>query len=70
VSQFGEAAARLCGAASMLLGWRPKEFWDATPAELASALSATSGDQQPPDQATIEELRQRFPDTRQQEVFS
>lgn len=37
---FGEAAARWCGLAARLLGWRPAEFWSATPAELAMALSA------------------------------
>jgi hypothetical protein len=43
-----------------LLGWRPDEFWSATPAELATALKAP--DCEPPDQATIAELRARFPD--------
>ena len=59
---FGEAAARLSGAASLLLGWRPEEFWNATPAELATVLN--SFDEQPdaPDAKTIEALRQRFPD--------
>lgn len=59
---FGDAAARLCGAAAMLLGWRPGEFWDATPAELAIALSLTGEAVDAPDLATIEELRRRFPD--------
>ena len=36
---FGAAALRLAGAASRLLGWRPAEFWTATPAELATALA-------------------------------
>jgi uncharacterized phage protein (TIGR02216 family) len=58
---FGEAAARLCGVASLLVGWRPDEFWDATPAELALAMTAgTSADA--PDSKTIEALRLRFPD--------
>jgi hypothetical protein len=57
---FGDCAERLCGAASLLLGWRPDEFWSATPAELATALKAP--DCEAPDQATIEELRARFPD--------
>lgn len=35
---FAETATR-CGAlAAQLLGWRPAEFWSATPAELAMAL--------------------------------
>lgn len=36
---FGPAALRLSGLAARLLGWRPREFWAATPAELAAALA-------------------------------
>lgn len=35
---FAEAAGRLMGVAALLLGWRPAEFWAATPAELATIL--------------------------------
>jgi len=59
---FGEAAARLCSAASVLLGWRPDEFWGATPAELALALQAPTPTGEPVDVATIDDLRRRFPD--------
>ena len=59
---FGEAAARLCNAASLLLGWRPDEFWSATPAELALALQPPSAAPDSPDAATIGALRRRFPD--------
>jgi hypothetical protein len=55
---FGEAAAKLSSAAAMLLGWRPDEFWNATPVELAIALIE-------PDSVegmTLEELKRRFPD--------
>jgi hypothetical protein len=61
MERFGEAAARLCNAAAVILAWRPREFWDATPAELAVALQmpdTTDG----PDPATISALKQRFPD--------
>ena len=59
--RFGEAAARLSSAASLLLGWKPDEFWDATPAELALALTfADTADA--PDAMTIEALQRRFPD--------
>jgi hypothetical protein len=58
--RFGANAARLCGAACVLLGWRPGEFWDATPVELALALQVPAADA--PDAVTIEELRRRFPD--------
>lgn len=35
---FGDAALRLAGLAAQALGWRPAEFWAATPAELVTAL--------------------------------
>ncbi|MDQ3139478.1 MAG: phage tail assembly chaperone [Pseudomonadota bacterium] len=51
----------MCGRAA-LLGWRPGEFWDATPAELALMLQPNAGHDAPPDGATIEALRRLFPD--------
>ena len=62
IANFGEAAARLCGAAAMLLGWRPKEFWEATPAELAAILALNGGAEVSLDRAEIEKLKRRFPD--------
>jgi hypothetical protein len=59
--RFGEAATRLSGATATLLGWRPSEFWAATPAELAAVLECQSVSEGP-DCALIEELRRRFPD--------
>jgi uncharacterized phage protein (TIGR02216 family) len=59
---FGEAAVRLCGAAAQVLGWRPGEFWEATPAELAAVLGRFAPCADVPDTAMIEELRRRFPD--------
>lgn len=35
---FGPGAQRLAGLAARALGWRPDEFWQATPAELAAIL--------------------------------
>ena len=64
MSGFGEAAARLSGAAAALLGWRPDEFWNATPAELALALDPPGGEAaEAPDRDTIEDLKRRFPDS-------
>jgi hypothetical protein len=36
---FGPGALRLAGLAARVLGWRPDDFWAATPAELVSILS-------------------------------
>jgi hypothetical protein len=36
---FADAATRWCPLAARLLGWRPAEFWSATPAELRMALT-------------------------------
>ncbi|EQB33302.1 phage tail assembly chaperone [Sphingobium ummariense] len=44
---FSERAARLAGIAGWLLGWRPDEFWRATPAELAAVLAAARGEEAP-----------------------
>jgi hypothetical protein len=59
---FGEAAALLSKSASLLLGWRPDEFWNATPAELALALPAHDAATGGPDTEVIEGLKARFPD--------
>jgi uncharacterized phage protein (TIGR02216 family) len=37
--RFAPAAGRLAGLAGRLLGWRPDDFWRATPAELAAILA-------------------------------
>lgn len=61
--RFGEAAARLAGLAGALLGWRPDDFWRATPAELASVLTSLSGaGAVPPEPVDIAALKERFPD--------
>lgn len=59
---FGEAAARLCHFAATLLGWRPNDFWEATPSELAACLNLRGEDAGWVTSDTIEELRRRFPD--------
>ncbi len=63
MARFAEAAARLAGVAAVLLGWRPDEFWRATPEELAGVLAALAGDEAAPvDGAALERLRAMFPD--------
>lgn len=36
--RFGPGALRLCAIAARALGWRPTDFWQATPAELMAIL--------------------------------
>ena len=62
---FSEGAARLAGVAGALLGWRPDEFWQATPVELAAVFSAMAGEGDavgPPDAGDLARLMERFPD--------
>ncbi len=65
MSEFGHRARRLSGAAAMLLGWRPGEFWEATPVELSAALGP-AGDAGAPDAEWMAELMRRFPDEKDQ----
>lgn len=60
---FSESAGRLAGMAAALLGWRPEEFWRATPAELAGVLAAlTGGHAAPMTRDELARLKERFPD--------
>ena len=36
---FAETARELAGQTALLFGWRPPEFWAATPAELAAIFA-------------------------------
>lgn len=38
--RFADQAGRLAGQVALLLGWRPAEFWQATPAELGAIFAA------------------------------
>jgi uncharacterized phage protein (TIGR02216 family) len=65
VERFSEGAARLAGLAGALLGWRPDEFWQATPAELAAVLGALSGPgpgQPSMSRDDLERLMESYPD--------
>ncbi|HEX8655587.1 MAG TPA: phage tail assembly chaperone [Allosphingosinicella sp.] len=61
---FSDCARRLAGIAGVLLGWRPDEFWRATPAELAAVLKALTGHDggEPASRADLERLERMFPD--------
>lgn len=56
---FSASAARLAGLATRVLGWRPGEFWDATPAELALSLGAQDRADAPPSRAEMMQLIER-----------
>jgi uncharacterized phage protein (TIGR02216 family) len=63
VERFSEAAERLAGLAGVLLGWRPDEFWSATPAELAAVLSAmVPASEGAASEADLKRLMEMFPD--------
>lgn len=59
---FSDAAMRCWSVAAALLGWRPGEFWSATPVELAASLAPPSEAGEPMPSELLSELRQRFPD--------
>jgi hypothetical protein len=56
---FAEGAERLAGLIPRLLGWRPGDFWDATPAELAAILSDAEPGAQPLSRAEFDRLLER-----------
>ncbi len=61
--RFGESAARLAGLAGALLGWRPEEFWRATPAELGAVLGAMAGATETgASRVDLDKLMEKFPD--------
>lgn len=51
-ARFAASATRLAHLAAQVLGWRPGEFWEATPAELALSLGAGEAEA-PPSRAEI-----------------
>jgi len=59
---FGRRAVEHFSAAALLLGWGPREFWGATPAELWAALKPFSRAGEAPERGEIERLRAQFPD--------
>lgn len=58
---FSTSAARLAALAARVLGWRPHEFWGATPAELALSLGSEEAAeaQAPPSRADLMALIER-----------
>lgn len=65
MDRFSDGAARLAGLAGALLGWRPDEFWSATPAELGAVLEALAGPEPAAaSRSDLARLMERFPDGR------
>ena len=61
--RFAEAAARLAGLAGALIGWRPGEFWSATPAELAAILGVLAPEEERATADDLQRLMEMFPDS-------
>jgi hypothetical protein len=59
---FSETARRLAGQTGALLGWRPDEFWSATPTELDAILCALAPEGAAADATLIARLKEQFPD--------
>ncbi len=59
---FATVASRLAGLTGGLLGWRPDEFWNATPVELEMILTVLAPPTGAADQSLIARLKEQFPD--------
>jgi len=59
VSTFADTARRLSGVAARVLGWRPGEFWAATPAELAAVFEPARDESAPLSRAELNALMER-----------
>jgi hypothetical protein len=61
-ARFGDAARRACHGAALLLGWRPDDFWAATPAELMSCLGQDQPADARADAGLLARMMEQFPD--------
>ena len=61
--RFGLAAVALAGMMARALGWRPDEFWAATPADVAAVLGGWCEEADAGvDGAALAAMMERFPD--------
>lgn len=61
---LGPAAVTLAGVMARVAGWRPGEFWRATPAEVAAVLAAwgPDGGEAPVDRSDLAAMMEGDPD--------
>lgn len=62
---FADSASRLSAISALLLGWRPGEFWSATPAELQAIFGELERGESgglPPAPGDMAKLKEMFPD--------
>ena len=62
MGSFSASALSLCAIATRALGWRPGEFWAATPVELAACLADPSAPAAPLARADLDRLMKDDPD--------
>lgn len=63
MDEFAPGAARLAGLAGVLIGWRPQDFWSATPAELGAVIAAMRGEGEAGvDAEALARLKELYPD--------
>ena len=62
MNDFRSGVPTLAALASQALGWPPDAFWNATPAELATALGPTTPTVDGMDRAQLETLMEGDPD--------
>ncbi|MGN6691740.1 MAG: phage tail assembly chaperone [Sphingopyxis sp.] len=62
--RFGPAALALAGVTARVLGWRPDDFWAATPADVAAVLAAWRDEEGTGgvDRACLAAMMEQFPD--------
>ncbi len=57
---FADNAQKTCGQVAWLLGWRPAEFWESTPHEIAIILSVNDAQHvMPVDRAVLDDLMEK-----------
>lgn len=63
---FGAAALPLLGLMARVAGWRPDDFWAATPADVAAVLAGWVDEdaEAPLDRGALAAMMEAFPDGR------